>query len=124
MARRIFLAFGGYGDVAVTWDEQNDDQVLPVIQDMLEKGVKFFILAQRMSGEGRDQGMTLDDVKVGRHIILPNDGLEQLRLSGLVAAGKVEVSGDSHVGNTGEIAKTAQEVVENDTVATPPASGG
>jgi hypothetical protein len=122
MSRTCFLAFGPYGDVSIRWDQQNDGQVLPAIQSMLDRGFKFFIMKKKLIGGERTEVTTVDQVAKNRSIVIPDATLEQLHLSGLITAGSVIVEGD--VDNTGELAKTVEAVAAADTVVTPPASGG
>lgn len=125
MARRTILSFGGYGDVAISWEEQNDSKVLPVIQGLLDKRVVFFILGKKkLLGEAKKTQVTkINQAQKARHIIIPDEALEQLHSAGLITAGKVTIdSGD--MDNTGEIARTAAQVAAHDTIATAPAQGG
>jgi len=106
------------GHVTIHWDEQNDSTVLPVIQDMLDRGFKFFILEQ----EEHTPVTSIDDVASSRRVIISDDGLEQLRDAGLIQIGGIAIEDDA--ATTGEQAKTPEEVAEHDTVVTQPARGG
>jgi hypothetical protein len=118
MARTIVLSFGGHGDVTAKWDADNDAVILPEIQKLIDSGYLFFILEADQS----DRPVTsIDDVSKVRNIVIPNATLEKLHQDGLLTVGGV-VLGETT--NTGEIATTAEQVAEADTVVVPPAKGG
>lgn len=127
MSRTSFLSFGGYGDVTIHWEPQNDDKVLPVIQSMIDRGVRFFVLSGKKKSVTRTEVADPAATLSTRQIVIPDVELENLHQAGLITAGDVAVEGDEDdddLGSTGEIADTPQRVAENDTVAVAPAAGG
>lgn len=118
------LTWGGYGDVTVQWETQNNDTVLPNIQKMIDAGIRFFILGKKVPFVEAPQIDVTDITQIGkkRTIVIPDESLEALHKLGLVTAGQVVL--DSEVENTGTVAKTAEDVAANETVAVKPPSGG
>lgn len=118
MSRTIVLSFGGFGDVTASWQEENDAIILPEIQKLIDSGYLFFILED--SAQGAQVTSTEQATQV-RSIVIPNETLEKLHQAGLLKVGGVALD---EVQNTGEIAKTAEQVAGADTVVVPPARGG
>lgn len=115
MARTIHM-LNSHGHVTVHWEEQNDSLVLPVIQEMLDKGYKFFILA----GDNEHVAATTIDDVAARRIIISDESLEKLRE--FIQVGGVTIEEDAET--TGELAGTPEDVASHDTVATQPMQGG
>ena len=127
MARTSILSFGGYGDVTIHWESQNDDKVLPVIQSMIDRGVRFFVLSGKKKSMQRTEVTDPAATLSTRQIVIPDAELENLHQAGLITAGNVAVTeeeADDDLDSTGEIADTPEQVAENDTVAVAPAAGG
>lgn len=120
MSRICFLAFGKYGDVSIHWEPQNDDKVLPVIQNMIDRGVRFFVLNKKKRSDAPVS--QVDHAVLARSIVIPDDELERLHQAGLIGAGSVVL--DDEIDDTESVAGTAEEVAENETVAVPGPSGG
>lgn len=38
------------GDVTITWEEENDDRILPIIERKMKAGITFFLIEPRMGG--------------------------------------------------------------------------
>jgi antitoxin component of MazEF toxin-antitoxin module len=117
MARTIILPKGKYGDITIGWDESNNDKVLPILQEMIDQKWLFFIL----DPEGIKTPVTDVDQANTKSIVIPNDLLEQLHLSGILKVG-ARIEGD--LATTGEVARTAEVLATADAIVTPPASGG
>jgi len=114
MARTIAFVCS-LGDLTVGWDATNDADMIPIIQKMLDSKIRFHITRKRKKVEVEKLTQALD----ARKITLPDESLQRLKMAGLLMVGAF-MMGES----TGEIAETAEQVIENDTVATQPAGGG
>ena len=115
MARKMHL-LNSLGHLTVTWEQQNDEALRPVIQTMLNRGFRFFILK-----EAAEVQVTTPDEITERRVIIPDDDLQQLCAAGLLSVGgELEEAAET----TGEVARTVEAVEGNDTVVTPPARGG
>jgi hypothetical protein len=114
MARTVSLLCS-LGDITIGWDAANDAQVLPAIQKMLDNKVRFFILKKSKQVEVVKITQPADS----RKIVIPDASLQGLFASGLLTLGSLLVAE-----TTGEVAHTAQEVADNDTIATQPVAGG
>jgi hypothetical protein len=116
MARTVSLLCS-LGDLTVKWDAANDPTVLPIIQKMIDSGVRFFILKKSKQVEVSKITQPAD----ARKIVIPDQSLQSPCASGLLTIGGLMLSTEE---TTGEVARTAEQVAENDTVATQPAVGG
>ena len=118
--RNITFAYGPYGDITTHWESQNDDKVLPVIQQLIDSGVRFFIVEPASEAPASTLVTSTDQVLANRTIVLPDAALEELHKAGLVITvqGAIEGTAGPH------IAGTAEEVAAADTVAVQPAKGG
>ncbi len=117
-ARNIIFSYGRYGDVYISWKEENDSHVLPEIQKLLDAGIVFFVVEHDFTPPITD----IEQVKIGRHIVMPDEGLEKLHLAGLISVGKATISGE--FSNTGSKAATPEEIASQTTVAVQPPRGG
>lgn len=114
MARTIALLCS-LGDITVSWEAKDDVTMAPIIQRLLDSKVRFHILRKRKTIMVEKATQAMD----ARKVILPDASLQQLFASGVLTVGAL-LMGET----TGEIAKTAQDVLENDTVATQAPAGG
>jgi hypothetical protein len=108
------------GHVTIHWEPQNDEKVLPVIQGMLDKGYKFFILSA--ADQSQVTVTSVADVVTIRQISLSDENLQQLHDAGLLTIGGITIKDEAET--TGELAKTPAAVAANETVVTKPAAGG
>ena len=113
---RTFSVLCSLGDISLKWDPENDDKVLPIIQKLLDKQVRFFVLKKKDKLIPVEKVSQTADV---RKVVIPDESLQDLFADGLLTIGGL-LLGEP----TGEIAKTPQQVAENDTVAVQPAAGG
>jgi hypothetical protein len=116
MARTISLLCS-LGDITIGWNATNDAAVLPVIQQMIDNGVRFFIVRKK------DKQIAVTKVTQtadSRKVVIPDASLQTLFASGLLTIGSLLVA--ESIGP--EIARTAAEVADNDTVATQKVAGG
>ena len=116
MARTVSLLCS-LGDITIGWEAANDASVLPIIQKMLDGGVRFFILKKTKPMEVTKITQPAD----ARKIVIPDESLQSLFASGLLTIGGLMLTTEEA---TGEIARTVEQVAENDTIATQPAAGG
>jgi hypothetical protein len=114
MARTVALLCS-LGDMTIGWDATNDAAILPIIQKMIDSGVRFFIVKKKEQRVVTKLTQATD----ARKIVIPDASLQGLFASGLLTIGSILLAE-----TTGEIAETAGQVAENDTVAVNPAAGG
>jgi hypothetical protein len=114
MARTVSLLCS-LGDITISWDAVNDAAVLPVIQKMIDNKVRFFILKKTKQMEVTKITQPADS----RKIVIPDKSLQGLFASGLLTLGSLLVAE-----TTGEVARTPEEVMANDTIATQAVAGG
>lgn len=115
MARTISLLCS-LGDFTLGWEPANDAAILPVIQKMIDNGVRFFIVKKK------DKQVPVTKVTQAadsRKVTIPNESLQSLFAGGLLSIGSLLID---TIGP--EIARTAEQVAENDTVATQKVAGG
>lgn len=103
------------GDITIGWKAENDAAVLPVIQKMIDNGVVFFIMRKTKQVPVEKITQAAD----ARKVIIPDASLQSLFAGSLLTVTSL-LMGET----TGEIAKTAEQVAENDTIATNPIGGG
>jgi hypothetical protein len=90
--------------------------MLPIIQQMIENKIRF----HKVTSKGNIRAIERPSQAMkARKIILPDESLQRLAAAGMLMITALMI-GDT----TGEIATTAQEVIDSDTVATQPARGG
>lgn len=114
MARTIVLPCA-LGDITIGWEPENDAEMLPILQAMLDAKTRFHIIRKRKITPVTKITQAADT----RKIVIPNAILQKLWREGIIGVGV------SHVAESiGKIAKTPQEVIEQDTLATSPMAGG
>jgi hypothetical protein len=114
MARTISLLCS-LGDMTIAWQAENDATILPLLQQMIDKGVRFHILKKTKEIAVTKLTQAVD----ARKVVIPDESLQALFAQGLLAVG-----GLLSMESTGEIAKTPEAVVENDTLAIQQVAGG
>jgi hypothetical protein len=50
MARRALTILNETGDVTITWNEDADERILPIIEKKMAAGITFFLIEPRMGG--------------------------------------------------------------------------
>jgi hypothetical protein len=118
MSRTISLLCK-YGDLTFGWDESDDATVLPILQSLLDAQVRFLIVRKKKQHLVTKLTQAID----ARNIVLPSEAWQRLIGSGLLAlAGKLV--GDTQVEVTSDLAKTPEQIAENDVYAVNPVGGG
>jgi hypothetical protein len=115
MARRMTV-LNATGDVTIEWDAAHDDQVKAWVEALMAKGVVFFIV------RGEDQIRLKDFARAipERQVVLFGGTVDKM-VDGVVRP--VGTPATTEIATSGR-AKTADEVVANDTIATQRAVGG
>lgn len=127
---------GMLGDITIAWDEQNKEHIIEVIRKKMKEGYVFFTTKKYLFGQIKRKGQISDrDLRRGNleDIIIPDEQFEKMiadmddkDIAGLVVADKARV-GKIKKGKEMEAmkkAKTAEEVVESNSVAMRPIQGG
>jgi hypothetical protein len=101
--------------MTIAWEAENDATMLPVIQQMIDNKVRFHVLKKTKA----IPVTKLTQASDARKVVIPDESLQALFAQGLLAVGSL-----LSVQTTGEIAKTPEAVLENDTVAVRAVAGG
>lgn len=112
------------GDVTITWDEDADERILPLIEAKMKAGFTFFLIEPRMGGlVAPDTSKPLKKVKDAlkhRALSIKDEDFESL-----VAEGKADLVRTPAVpARTTRKARTAREVTAGESVAVQPMRGG
>lgn len=126
----------GLGDLTIVWDEQNKEHILEVIRRKMKEGYVFFTTKKYLFGQIKRKGeITERDLRRGKleDIIITDEQFEKMMadfddadLAKLVKNDKARV-GKIKKGKEMEAmkkAKTAEEVVESNSVAMKRIAGG
>ncbi len=106
------------GHTSFGWDPADDAWVLPMIRRKMTEGYVFWIVKRDPLREV--QLHRVDDLGDNRHVIIRDEASRQLFESGRIG---LAAANDEPV-ETVRRAETADEVVQNDTVAHRPLRGG
>jgi hypothetical protein len=112
---RTFSLLCATGDTTISWDPENDEKWLKIIQTMIDRKYRFFILRKSKKIEVTKVTQAADT----RKVIIPDKTMESLFSDAVMTIGGL-LMGET----TGEIAKTPEQVIENDTLVTAPVAGG
>lgn len=117
------VLFNGTGDVAITWKEDDDVEILTMIEEKMKQGYIFFIMEEKFFKIRKRKKIIRDANEIGpeRKVFLDDKHAEELH-----RVGKVEVVKLSEPKQTlgGRRAKTKEEVAKNTTAAFRPVAGG
>ena len=127
------------GDVTVSWDEKDEASVMALVEKKMAQGYAFFVLKPRrfgLPGSSKQKVKSLDAVRKAGHVVVPDELVQEMfkqqlgdkDLEAVVEAGKARVVSAGQGGNSTfesvRRAKTATEVVRNQTVAVRQVVGG
>ncbi len=117
------ILFNATGDVAITWKDDDDVEVLSMIEDKMKEGYTFFILEDKFFKTMKRKKIIRDANEIGKDRTVY---LDDRRAEELVKNGKVEVVKLDKPNETlgGRRAKTKEEVASNKTAAFRPVAGG
>lgn len=136
MNERSIIFLNMTGDIQITWDEQNEDAILALVEKKMQEGYSFFILKPRalgLLGKKKVALESIEDARKAGSVVVPDALAEKVMaklddedLEATVAAGKARVTSRSKVVDidTARRAKTAQEAVSNPSVAVRRVVGG
>lgn len=124
------------GDITITWDKQNEEAMLALIEQKRKEGYTFFILKPRLGGLLGNKKVEVESIEQARKAgsVVANDALAKAvtmnlgdtAVSAAVAAGHAQVvplAKEKSIETVG-IARNAEEVVRHQTLATRPIVGG
>jgi len=124
------------GDITITWDKQNEDAMLALIEQKRKDGYTFFILKPRFGGLLGNKKVEVENIEQARQAgsVVANDTLAKAvtlnlgddAVSTAVTAGHAQVVPLAKEGSlqTQGVARTTEEIVRNQTVAIRPIVGG
>jgi hypothetical protein len=122
--KRALTILNETGDVTITWDEENDERMLAIVEKKMAAGITFFLIEPRMGGlVAPDTSKPLKKV---------NDALKYRALSmkdedfeAMVAEGQADlVQTPAAPARTVRKARTAREVASSESVGVRPMRGG
>ncbi|MCW2195129.1 hypothetical protein AB7M45_007900 [Bradyrhizobium elkanii] len=122
--KRALTILNETGDVTITWEAENDERMLPIIERKMKSGVTFFLIEPRMNGlVAPDTSKPLKKVKDAlkhRALSMKDEDFETM-----VAEGKAElVQTPAAPARTIRKASTAREVVKSESVGVQQMRGG
>lgn len=122
--KRALTILNETGDVTITWDAENDDRMLEIIERKIKAGITFFLIEPRMGGlvapdTSKPLKKTKDALK-HRALSMKDEDFEAM-----VAEGKAElVQTPAAPARTVRKASSAREVVAAESVGVRPMRGG
>lgn len=111
------------GDTTIVWDEDTEDALLPIIKKKMDAGVIFYVLKPRVLSilpPKKVRAKKVADIRKAGAVVIHDSDLNALFEKGAIHT--IKSDNDNIV--TVRKAKTARDVVSNDTVAIRPARGG
>jgi hypothetical protein len=124
MNRRALTILNETGDVTITWDEDADERMLPIIEKKMMAGIVFFLIEPRMGGlvapdTSNPLKRTKDALK-HRALSMKDEDFEAM-----VAEGKADlVQTPGQPAKTVRKASSARDVVRTESVGVRPMRGG
>lgn len=112
------------GDVTITWEAENDERMIEIIERKMKAGITFFLIEPRMGG--------IVPPDTSKKLKKPKEALKHRALSmkdedfeTMVAEGKAElVQTPAAPARTTRKASTAREVATGESVGVRPMRGG
>ena len=124
------------GDITITWDAQNEDAILALVEKKMKEGYSFFILKPRITGLLGKKKVAIENVEDARragHIVAPDALANKIMaklgdedVEAVVASGQAQVKSQQKVTDLDTVrrAKDAKEVTQSQTVAVRRIVGG
>ncbi len=122
--KRALTILNETGDVTITWEAENDERMLPIIEKKMKEGITFFLI------EPRNGGLSPPDTS--KPLKKTKDALKHRALSmkdedfeAMVTEGKADlIKTPDAPARTVRKASTASEVVQAESVGVQPRRGG
>lgn len=117
------------GDLTLTWDKDNEEEILKVIERMMSVGYSFCLLKPRflgIFGSDRVPAYSIDEVRAAGLVVCPDALTQRLSidlpdadLAEIIRSGLANVIYDNKVGRAESYgsARTAKEVLKANSVA-------
>ncbi len=119
------------GDVTITWDAKNKEQILDYARKKMEEGYSFYVIKpKKLFGITRDARhkvteKNFDKVADGsKAIVIPDAALNDLIKAGVANLKDANRQSGNREFETGRRVKKAEELLDNDTLAMKPIVGG
>lgn len=126
------------GDVTITWDDDNRDAIIALVKEKMAKGYSFFIITPRYFPVFGNKQVKLTDpqqLDKALGVVVPDSQIAEIACKlgsvGDEALDKVVQSGQAQLASapkakldTTRRAQTAEEVVQHQSVAVRPITGG
>ena len=123
------------GDVTITWDEQNKEAVLALIEAKMKEGFSFFILKPRLFGllgTKQVEAQSVTELQAAGSVVIRDADVALLARLGdpdvenLVSQGQAHLARATNVVDLDTVrrAKSAEDVAANQAVAVRRVTGG
>lgn len=116
--RRHMALMDESGHMTWSWDEANDERIIPAIQHMMDAGYVFWIVKREPLRE--EELEDIDDLRTNRHVIIRNEDFAELMDSGVLRLNNRDTAPLEQVRR----ATDARDAAANDTVAHRPLRAG
>lgn len=117
--RRRMAMMDESGHMTWSWDEANDEQVIPAIQRLMDNGYVFWIVRRDPLREDELEADEINELRENRHIIIKNEDFAEL-----MRAGVMRLTNDDADLTRERRATDAADAAANDTVAHRPLRAG
>lgn len=118
--RRRMAMMDESGHMTWSWDEENNDQIIPAIRRLMERGYVFWIVRRDPLREDELEIEEIGELRDNRNIVVKNEDFAELLAAGVLRPSRDDRA-DLHMGRR---ATTPEEAASNDTVAHRPLRGG
>ncbi|MBC8737130.1 hypothetical protein F6X40_09955 [Paraburkholderia sp. UCT31] len=125
------------GDVTLTWDEQNEERILAMVEEKMKAGFSFFVLKPRIlgiPGNSKKRLKSIEQAKKAGHVVVPDNAVDQVMNLGDKALEQAVASGDAKLVSSGTAtgtnvvsigrARKPSDVVGKQTLAVRPIAAG
>lgn len=123
------------GDITITWDEHNREEILAMIRAKMAEGYVFFTTKKiPLVPLYRKSKVTSESLESVNHVVIPDDQFERLvksvddrDVAGALQSGTARLTQREDKTNTLDTstrAKSAEEVLDGSSVAVRPVRGG
>lgn len=111
------------GDLEITWDEQQDAQMIEMIQKKMKEGVAFFIIEPRLGGIIKKKVKITKTAQLGNRSVKVSDkDVQKLFNSGV--AQPARLSTKNHDTNNATHSRDAAKIASSRSIAVRPMQGG
>jgi len=122
----------GSGDITITWDEQNKDIIIKMIEKKMKEGYTFFTTKKLpLVNLYRTIKVTKDNLRKCKFVVIDDDAFEKMvqsiddrDVAEQVRGGNANFARNKLFGNDHKIERDAKKVSKSQSLAVKPISGG